>query len=83
MEILTFSSMPTQKAIQRSVRKNRCITCNKRLGILPMICKCGAATCDLHRWPEHECDYDFKTEARKQLEKQIPLVRFDKMQYRI
>ena len=55
-----------------------CSYCNKRkVSIIPFTCKCNSALqlCSKCRMPEdHNCTYDFKTDARKKLEKENPLV---------
>lgn len=48
----------------------RCDVCRKKLGLLGHVCKCGKQCCTSHLQAElHACTYDFRTEGRKQLEK--------------
>ncbi len=50
----------------------RCVTCNKKTGLVPFECKCGLLYCAKHRHPEeHSCTYDFKTEARNKLNDEL------------
>lgn len=60
-----------------------CSYCNKKkVSIVPFTCKCNPEykLCTKCRMPEfHSCNYDFKTEQRKQLEKDNPVVIGDKM----
>jgi len=55
-----------------------CSHCNKRkLSLIPFTCKCNdkLQLCTKCRMPEdHNCNHDFKTDARKQLEKENPIV---------
>ena len=55
-----------------------CSNCNKRkLPLLPFTCECNdkLQLCTKCRMPEdHNCKYDFKSEARKKLEKENPRV---------
>ena len=60
-------------------KSNRCLVCNKRLFLLPFVCKCGANTCGQHKWPEHECTYDYRAEARERLRKDNPQVIADRL----
>ncbi len=60
-------------------KSNRCLVCNKRLFLLPFVCKCGVRTCGQHKWPEHECTYDYHAEARERLRKDNPQVIADRL----
>ncbi|KKN19439.1 hypothetical protein LCGC14_0945690 [marine sediment metagenome] len=66
-------------AINESKQTNRCLVCNKQLGLLPFTCKCGALTCGRHKWPEHDCTYDYRAEALDRLKKDNPVVVADKL----
>ncbi|XP_066139605.1 AN1-type zinc finger protein 4-like [Euwallacea fornicatus] len=63
-------------------KKSRCSECNKRLNITNIYnCRCGRIFCSQHRYSEvHRCTYDYKTEGRKILERQNPLVTGQKVQ---
>jgi hypothetical protein len=62
----------------------QCSHCNKRkLPLIPFTCKCNSnlQLCTKCRMPEeHNCNYDFKTDARKKLEKENPPVIAKKME---
>ncbi|EFA08134.1 uncharacterized protein LOC663257 [Tribolium castaneum] len=62
-------------------KKSRCSECNKRLNITNIYdCRCGKIFCSQHRYSEvHRCSYDYKTEGRRILEHQNPLVTADKI----
>jgi len=52
--------------------KKRCVTCNKKLGVMKFLCKCGAFTCSKHRDVSgHDCDFDFHQEMKQKLEKTL------------
>ncbi|KAJ9187153.1 hypothetical protein P3X46_002641 [Hevea brasiliensis] len=58
--------------------KNRCTSCNKRLGLTGFNCRCGYVFCRSHRYPEdHACTIDFKGLGRQLL------IKPDKLQDRI
>lgn len=62
-------------------KKSRCSECNKRLNITNIYdCRCGKIFCAQHRYSEvHHCNYDYKTEGRRLLEQQNPLVQAEKL----
>jgi len=42
--------------------KSRCATCNKKVGVMGVICRCKKIICIEHRGPEgHECSFDYKS----------------------
>ena len=57
------------------MKKERCIVCNKKTGIVPFKCKCdpNASFCSLHRL-DHNCNYDYKKDQKEKLIKQNPLI---------
>lgn len=62
----------------------RCYICKKKLGLLPFRCKCEKDFCALHRAPEdHECTFDFKSDARIVLEKNNPVCESNKLHDKI
>ncbi|KAL5725544.1 hypothetical protein ACHQM5_008679 [Ranunculus cassubicifolius] len=62
-------------------KKNRCLSCNKKVGLLGFDCKCGSTFCSMHRYPEkHECTFDFKAKGRELIAKSNPLVKADKLE---
>jgi len=68
------------KKSKKKSKKKRCLKCKKKLGVMPFNCKCGNLFCSGCRHPEsHECTFDFKTEAKEQLERQNPIIKFNKI----
>ncbi|OMO59577.1 Zinc finger, AN1-type [Corchorus capsularis] len=64
--------------------KNRCESCNKKVGLMGFSCRCGKLFCGAHRYPkEHSCNFDFKTLDRQALAKENPLIKGDKLETRI
>ena len=63
--------------------RNRCagLDCRRKLNITNSFsCRCAGQFCALHRHPEsHSCSYDYKTEGRKLLEQNNPLVTLPKL----
>ena len=61
-------------------KKKRCTKCNKKLGLIPFNCKCGELFCSACRHPEsHDCTYDFRAQAKEQILKQNPVIKFNKI----
>jgi len=55
--------------------RSRCASCNKKVGLLGFVCRCGDTFCGLHRYTdEHACGFDFKTAGCEQIAKKNPLV---------
>ena len=58
---------------------NHCIVCNKS-NYMNFLCRCGNFTCIKHRYAnEHNCDYDYKKNAKDNLEKNNPIIIADKI----
>ncbi|XP_007029765.2 PREDICTED: putative zinc finger A20 and AN1 domain-containing stress-associated protein 8 isoform X2 [Theobroma cacao] len=73
------SSVPTPSKL-----KNRCESCNKKVGLMGFSCRCGKVLCGVHRYPkEHSCNFDFKTADRLILAEENSLVMADKLESRI
>ena len=65
----TPNDRPPQK------RKNRCFTCNKKIGLTGFTCRCGYIFCSEHRYSDkHECTFDYKLAGRQSIEKANPKV---------
>lgn len=59
---------------------NRCTVCSKKLGLLPFNCKCGTVTCAKHRWPDHQCGFDFKKRGVEIIKNRNPQLIAEKLQ---
>ncbi|PIA50023.1 hypothetical protein AQUCO_01300629v1 [Aquilegia coerulea] len=80
----TLSSALISDAVNvqtNSGMKNRCSSCNKRVGLTGFKCRCGSMFCSIHRYPEkHECTFDFKTIGRAIIQNANPTVKADKLE---
>tara|TARA_B100000401_G_scaffold244797_1_gene166029 strand:- start:2517 stop:2714 length:198 start_codon:yes stop_codon:yes gene_type:complete len=55
-------------------KTSKCIVCKKR-DLMNMKCRCGKTTCMTHRFPDdHNCEFDYKSDGKKQLEKENPSI---------
>ncbi|CAO2191562.1 unnamed protein product [Urochloa humidicola] len=69
-EISVAVDVPAAKA-----KPSRCASCNKKVGLLGFVCRCGGTFCSVHRYTDkHPCDFDFKAAGREQIAKKNPLV---------
>ena len=61
--------------------QSHCAKCNKKLKLTDIKCKCNKYFCAKHRYSDtHDCTFDYKNHAKQLLEKQNPLVIFQKME---
>ncbi|KAI5081443.1 hypothetical protein GOP47_0004626 [Adiantum capillus-veneris] len=76
----TSSEGAKSLAEQPSQKPNRCLTCNKRVGLTGFKCRCGGLFCSLHRYNDkHDCTFDYKAAAQNSIRKANPVVRADKL----
>merc|ERR1712203_844298 len=56
-------------------KKNRCFSCNKKLGLTGFSCRCGRLFCAVHRYSDkHECNFDYKAMGEKEISEANPLI---------
>jgi hypothetical protein len=61
-------------------QSKRCQICNCKLSTMVYICKCGGQYCSAHRYHDtHNCSYNYKEEARKQIAENNPIVAHEKV----
>ena len=52
--------------------KQRCSICKKRIkSILPISCKCKKFFCNLHKYPNHDCNFDYVEQHQNNLKKYV------------
>ncbi|XP_026410365.1 zinc finger A20 and AN1 domain-containing stress-associated protein 1-like [Papaver somniferum] len=74
------SSSATSGGESGAVAKNMCFSCNKKVGLTGIKCKCRSVFCSLHRYPKkHSCDFDYKSVGRESLAKLDSQVKADKI----
>lgn len=65
---------------ERKRKANRCLSCNKKVGLTGFACRCGNTFCGTHRYPEnHSCEFDFKGSGREAIAKANPVIKADKV----
>ncbi|KAF9616926.1 hypothetical protein IFM89_032997 [Coptis chinensis] len=73
-------SVNVEESCNVEVKKNRCFSCNKRVGLTGFKCKCGDCFCTTHRYPEsHDCSFDFKASGRDAIAKSNPVIKAEKL----
>lgn len=61
--------------MSQGTKKLRCQSCNCKLSTMVYTCKCGGQFCATHRYHDtHNCTYDYKAEAKKQIAENNPVV---------
>lgn len=65
---------------QPSQKVNRCLSCNKRVGLTGFKCRCGGLFCSFHRYNDkHDCSFDYKSAAQNSIRKANPVIKADKI----
>ncbi|KAK1257040.1 Zinc finger A20 and AN1 domain-containing stress-associated protein 6 [Acorus gramineus] len=60
---------------------NRCMACQKRVGLIGFTCRCGGTFCGSHRYSEsHGCLFDYRGAGREAIAKANPVVKADKVE---
>ena len=80
MDTMDTHATTTADATKKTAA-NRCPTCNRKLALTDLTCRCGKRHCLAHRLPElHACSNDFRGDARKILVSQLERVVGEKLQ---
>merc|ERR1712111_158955 len=62
-------------------KKNRCLSCKKKVGLTGFTCRCGGLFCSIHRYSDkHECTFDYKELGAQEIRKSNPVVVASKVQ---
>lgn len=65
----------------KSQPRNRCGSCNRRVGLTGFTCRCGMTCCGTHRYPEHHgCTFDYKTMGKEAIAKANPVIKASKLE---
>merc|ERR1712227_1134654 len=58
-----------------SKKKNRCLSCKKKVGLTGFTCRCGGLFCSIHRYSDkHDCTFDYKELGAEEIRKSNPVV---------
>merc|ERR1712001_219974 len=62
-------------------KKNRCLSCKKKVGLTGFTCRCGGLFCSIHRYSDkHDCTFDYKELGAEEIRKSNPVVVASKVQ---
>lgn len=62
-------------------KKNRCVTCRKKVGLTGFECRCGGLFCAIHRYSDkHECTFDYREHGAAEIRRNNPVVIGEKIQ---
>jgi predicted nucleic acid binding AN1-type Zn finger protein len=62
-------------------KKNRCVTCRKKVGLTGFECRCGGLFCAIHRYSDkHECTFDYREHGAAEIRRNNPVVVGEKIQ---
>lgn len=61
-------------------KKNRCLSCKKKVGLTGFTCRCGGLFCSIHRYSDkHQCAFDYKALGAEEISKSNPVVVAEKV----
>lgn len=61
-------------------KKNRCLSCKKKVGLTGFTCRCGGLFCSIHRYSDkHTCAFDYKALGAEEISKSNPVVVAEKV----
>ena len=61
-------------------KRKRCTCCNKKIKLLPIVCKCKNTYCIKCRLPEtHKCTFDYVKEGLEKIDKENPKIEAEKL----
>lgn len=62
-------------------KKNRCVTCRKKVGLTGIECRCGGLFCAIHRYSDkHDCSFDYRELGAAEIRRNNPVVVVEKIQ---
>lgn len=75
---------PKKQKFDKLIQKNtnRCWSCNKKIGLTGIKCRCDYYFCSKHRYPEeHDCNINYQDINKIELKKSIVKCSFKKIDY--
>jgi AN1-type zinc finger protein 5/6 len=67
---------------KKQINTSRCLTCNRKIGLLGFQCKCKNYFCSEHRYSDrHDCTFDYKEHGKDLLKKANPVVISSKLDF--
>jgi len=64
----------------KKVKKNRCASCKKKVGLTGFTCRCGGMYCGIHRYSDkHECSFDYNALGKAEISAANPVIVAEKV----
>merc|ERR1712236_127169 len=71
----SMSQLTLEESKDTKKKKNRCLSCKKKLGLTGFSCRCGGLYCAIHRYSDkHDCSFDYKAMGEKEISENNPLI---------
>ncbi|XP_055546682.1 AN1-type zinc finger protein 5-like [Wyeomyia smithii] len=75
------TSEDTDDETDSKKKKNRCMTCRKKVGLTGFDCRCGGLFCAIHRYSDkHDCTFDYREFGAAEIRRNNPVVDGEKIQ---
>jgi len=80
LEVPDVEEKKEELKTEQKKKKNRCLSCKKKLGLTGFSCRCGGLFCGIHRYSDkHDCSFDYKAMGEKEIAKANPVVVAEKV----
>lgn len=66
---------------QGKKKKNKCLSCKKKVGLTGFTCRCGGLFCGVHRYSDkHDCSFDYRELGAAEIRANNPVIKGEKIQ---
>merc|ERR1712029_518457 len=71
---------PEEAKEPKKVKKNRCASCKKKVGLTGFACRCGGMYCGIHRYSDkHNCTFDYGALGKSEIAAANPVIVAEKV----
>merc|ERR1712130_1035198 len=71
---------PEEAKEPKKVKKNRCSSCKKKVGLTGFACRCGGMYCGIHRYSDkHSCTFDYGALGKSEIVAANPVIVAEKV----
>merc|ERR1712130_705198 len=71
---------PEEAKEPKKVKKNRCASCKKKVGLTGFACRCGGMYCGIHRYSDkHSCTFDYGALGKSEIAAANPVIVAEKV----
>merc|ERR1712130_549914 len=76
----TTTEEPEEAKEPKKVKKNRCASCKKKVGLTGFACRCGGMYCGIHRYSDkHSCTFDYGALGKSEIAAANPVIVAEKV----